>query len=232
MNAGKGGSTVNNTRFLAGPIHQHILQLWVQPKAICPFGVELAHKVTFETKERYGKWDCSRASPVPRHVYALACLCHISYTSDENVMRGLGLDHWFGTHSSSVEAKAEIDWLAASATALCIVDLVGLMSGFSMFKNSLSLLHICLHFFGSISVCWFILYSWHYKTFWYSFIGTNIIPSVAELLNALALFCCKTDRYYWSPLWSRGTYLLYARLRCTGQNTVWNFKNCRLWNVR
>ena len=127
--------------------------------------------------------------------HLLACVM-VSYTSDENVMRGLGLDHWFGTHSSSVEAKAEIDWLAASATALCIVDLVGLMSGFSMFKNSLSLLHICLHFFGSISVCWFILYSWHYKTFWYSFIGTNIIPSVAELLNALALFCCKTDRYY------------------------------------
>ena len=127
--------------------------------------------------------------------HLLACVM-VSYTSDENVMRGLGLDHWFGTHSSSVEAKAEIDWLAASATALCIVDLVGLMSGFSMFKNSLSLLHICLHFFGSISVCWFILYSWHFKTFWYMFIGTNIIPSVAELLNGLALFCCKTDRYY------------------------------------
>ena len=49
--------------------------------------------------------------------HLLACVM-VSYTSDENVMRGLGLDHWFGTHSSSVEAKAEIDWLAASATAL------------------------------------------------------------------------------------------------------------------
>ena len=63
--------------------------------------------------------------------HLLACVM-VSYTSDENVMRGLGLDHWFGTHSSSVEAKAEIDWLAASATALCIVDLVGLMLGLGL----------------------------------------------------------------------------------------------------
>ena len=188
----QGGSTVRDTRFLARPIRQTLF--------LAPEGANLpvwcrtySYKSLSKPKNNMG----SETVLVPvrflvTFTHLLACVM-VSYTSDENVMRGLGLDHWFGTHSSSVEAKAEIDWLAASATALCIVDLVGLMSGFSMFKNSLSLLHICLHFFGSISVCWFILYSWHYKTFWYSFIGTNIIPSVAELLNALALFCCKTD---------------------------------------
>ena len=125
--------------------------------------------------------------------HLLACVM-VTYTSDENVTRGLGLDHLFGQHTSSIAAKSEIDGLVGAAIALCVIDLLGLVTGLTMFNNSLNLLHICLHFFGSISVCWFILYSWHYMTFWYMLIGTNIIPTFFEVVSWLGLWVCKTDR--------------------------------------
>jgi hypothetical protein len=125
--------------------------------------------------------------------HLLACVM-VTYTSDENVTRGLGLDHLFGQHTNSVAAKSEIDGLVGAAIALCVIDLLGLVTGLTMFNNSLNLLHICLHFFGSISVCWFILYSWHYMTFWYMLIGTNIIPTFFEVVSWLGLWVCKTDR--------------------------------------
>ena len=125
--------------------------------------------------------------------HLLACIM-VTYTSDENITRGLGLDHLFGQHSNSAEAKATMDTLAAVAVGLCAIDLVGVIGPCTMFNNSLNLLHICLHFFGSISVCWFILYSWHYMTFWYMLIGTNIVPTTFELINWFAIRAFKTDR--------------------------------------
>ena len=123
--------------------------------------------------------------------HLIACLM-ASYTQEENIIRAIGLS---GTSAARAEAEANMVSALGVAYACFAIDLVGLMSGTSMFSNSLNLTHVCLHFFGGLGVCWYILYSWHYATIWYFIVGTNVLPSAFELVNFFKIWFCKTEPY-------------------------------------
>ena len=116
----------------------------------------------------------------------------VSYTQEENIIRAVGLSADANTKAAAMGTMGVL--LGISYTCF-VIDLVGLMLGFTMFSNSLNLLHICLHFFGALAVSWFILYSWHYEVLWYCVVGTNIIPTSFELFAWVKILFCKVERY-------------------------------------
>mmetsp|Transcript_9172 Transcript_9172/g.24854 ORF Transcript_9172/g.24854 Transcript_9172/m.24854 type:complete len:150 (-) Transcript_9172:25-474(-) len=72
-----------------------------------------------------------------------------------------------------------------------IVELVGLIGGFSIFNHGLNLLYIVMHTLGSIFVGMFILEEWHYVRFWYLFAFFCLPTAILEIVVIGSYACCK-----------------------------------------
>lgn len=89
--------------------------------------------------------------------------CAPPHTQDANVASGLGID----AGTSAVTAANNSLLSALGFGVICIaINLVGLMGGFTLFYDSLNLLHTILHFFGGVLTAWYIVDVWGYLSYW------------------------------------------------------------------
>ena len=98
--------------------------------------------------------------------------------------------------TASVEAeKASVKSSIQLALVLSLVcfafDFIGMFGGFSIFFQSINLMHIVLHFFGGCWNSWFILYEWKYEYLWNSWVCFNLIPALAEIGVLISIFVLK-----------------------------------------
>ncbi|KAF8563579.1 hypothetical protein P879_08055 [Paragonimus westermani] len=95
---------------------------------------------------------------------------------------------------SAVEAKYTSD-LCIVAFSLSVIfvlfELVGFLSGATMFMVSYNLVSIIFHFSGVISTSFFIVETWNLQSYWYIFVGTICIPLLLETTNVISKIWCK-----------------------------------------
>ena len=100
--------------------------------------------------------------------FLLTCGAFISsvlafYNAGTNVAAGYPLG---GSASDLSLGRASL-LTALSIAMLCfIVQFVGLMGGFTMFRNSLNLFHCVAHFFGGVLTAWYLIDSWGFLNYW------------------------------------------------------------------
>ncbi len=82
----------------------------------------------------------------------------------------------------------------ALAVVCLLWELLTLFFGFSLFNNVVNAFHIFCHFVGTVGLCWYLLDTWHYLTFWYLIIFA-IAPAVVELIATLRVLCCRIAQY-------------------------------------
>jgi hypothetical protein len=72
------------------------------------------------------------------------------------------------------------------------VNLLGFMSGFSMFMPFICVINIVSHTIGCIYTCVFIMESWHFMTFWYIWAFFAAPVAVLELFIIFGTLCLGT----------------------------------------
>jgi hypothetical protein len=83
-------------------------------------------------------------------------------------------------------------WLAL----ICLtVEFVGLFSGLSLFLVRLSVFSIICHFAATLLICWYIIDTWFYSSFWYIWIFFMLIPACVEIVAFIRAFCCRVVEY-------------------------------------
>ena len=83
-------------------------------------------------------------------------------------------------------------WMSLGLT---IFDILGLVSGVSMFLPNVNVAHILLHFLGSLYTSWFIMYQWNVATLWYIWVPFCLVPFLIELSSVLRVCLCNADTY-------------------------------------
>eukprot|EP00090_Calanus_glacialis_P020264 TRINITY_DN31182_c0_g1_i1.p1 TRINITY_DN31182_c0_g1~~TRINITY_DN31182_c0_g1_i1.p1 ORF type:complete len:140 (-),score=35.89 TRINITY_DN31182_c0_g1_i1:75-494(-) len=97
---------------------------------------------------------------------------------EDNVLACLPLDH------TQVEFARKDTELAAGlgvAIGLMAIEMVGFLSGLSMFSPVQSLLSIALHASATVSMAYLILDVWDCGLFWWIFGLCSCFPAVVEL---------------------------------------------------
>lgn len=123
--------------------------------------------------------------------FLLTCGAFISsvlafYNAGTNVAAGYPLG---GSASDLSLGRASL-LTALSIAMLCfIVQFVGLMGGFTMFRNSLNLFHCVAHFFGGVLTAWYLIDSWGFLNYWCVAVGAPP-PSPASLTPNLPARSC------------------------------------------
>jgi hypothetical protein len=75
------------------------------------------------------------------------------------------------------------------------IDLLGLVSGMTLFFGFVNLVHIVLHSIGTILTSFFIIETWHYMAIWWIWGVFSCIPTIIEILAILSVTCLKVHRY-------------------------------------
>nr|XP_033781288.1 transmembrane protein 107 isoform X6 [Geotrypetes seraphini] len=82
--------------------------------------------------------------------------------------------------------------VALSVTlGLFAVELVGFLSGVSMFNNAQSLLSLCAHCSASICLSFFVFQKWECFTYWYILGFCSALPACIEIILFIAVFGLK-----------------------------------------
>ncbi len=93
---------------------------------------------------------------------------------------------------STTSAAQVTLWICLGLTCC---DLLGLVSGITMFLGGVNVAHIMLHFLGSLYMSWFIMYQWNTATLWYIWGPFNLLPFLIELAAVLRVTMCGADVY-------------------------------------
>ncbi|XP_067946475.1 transmembrane protein 107-like [Watersipora subatra] len=65
---------------------------------------------------------------------------------------------------------------------LIAIELIGFISGMTMFMPTQDLISICAHCSAAISLSFFIFESWPCDWFWWIFVFCSVFPAVTEVL--------------------------------------------------
>mmetsp|Transcript_29703 Transcript_29703/g.70702 ORF Transcript_29703/g.70702 Transcript_29703/m.70702 type:complete len:142 (-) Transcript_29703:90-515(-) len=122
-------------------------------------------------------------------------MCSISYlvaaimvfsTMTENVLASLPKTY----ATTQFDANSTSLLVALIITCGCIgVNLLGFMSGFSMFIPAVNVIVIISHTLGCIYTCIFIMEGWHYLTAWYMLVFFAGPVALLEVCIIMASFC-------------------------------------------
>nr|XP_033781287.1 transmembrane protein 107 isoform X5 [Geotrypetes seraphini] len=82
--------------------------------------------------------------------------------------------------------------VALSVTlGLFAVELVGFLSGVSMFNNAQSLLSIAAHASAAVALLFFLLEQWACSIYWWIFTFCSALPACIEIILFIAVFGLK-----------------------------------------
>jgi hypothetical protein len=117
------------------------------------------------------------------------------YTISDNVETTIGVKETLINAElvASTTAGAQLTLYISLGTAL--FDILGLVSGISMFQGGVNVAHIMLHFLGSLYTSWFIMYQWNVATLWYIWVPFGLFPFIIEVGVMLRVLCCNADMY-------------------------------------
>jgi hypothetical protein len=117
------------------------------------------------------------------------------WTLSDNVETTIGVTATLNNKDlvDSTTAGAQVTlWLSLGLT---VFDILGLVSGLSMFLANVNVAHILLHFLGSLYTSWFIMYQWNVTTLWYIWGPFCLVPFLIELLTVMRVCLCNADTY-------------------------------------
>ena len=117
------------------------------------------------------------------------------WTLSDNVETTVGVTATLNNKDlvDSTTAGAQVTlWLSLGLT---VFDILGLVSGLSMFLANVNVAHILLHFLGSLYTSWFIMYQWNVTTLWYIWGPFCLVPFLIELLTVMRVCLCNADTY-------------------------------------
>eukprot|EP00474_Spongospora_subterranea_P009099 CRZ09557.1 hypothetical protein [Spongospora subterranea] len=86
------------------------------------------------------------------------------------------------------QVESEFDAAIWICIACFIIEYIALFSGVSIMKNAQNGFLSCLHLLGTVLLSWFILDSWHYKSFWYLVVCCSMIPAILESIVIMTTF--------------------------------------------
>ena len=117
------------------------------------------------------------------------------WTLSDNVETTIGvtasLNNADLVRSTTTSAQITL-WLSLG---LALFDILGLVTGISMFLANVSVAHVLLHFLGSLYTSWFIMYQWNVTTLWYIWGPFCLVPFLIELLTVMRVCLCNADTY-------------------------------------
>ena len=117
------------------------------------------------------------------------------WTLSDNVETTIGVTATLNNKDlvDSTTAGAQVTlWLSLGLT---VFNILGLVSGLSMFLANVNVAHILLHFLGSLYTSWFIMYQWNVTTLWYIWGPFCLVPFLIELLTVMRVCLCNADTY-------------------------------------
>mmetsp|Transcript_8104 Transcript_8104/g.13477 ORF Transcript_8104/g.13477 Transcript_8104/m.13477 type:complete len:142 (+) Transcript_8104:104-529(+) len=114
----------------------------------------------------------------------LVALLLLFATVDNNIEISLG----DSASSADKEEAVNNAWSALIIGFLCFLcDFSGLFFGTTLFYNTGNMLHIFLHFCGSLLLSWVVTDTWNYKAIWPIVVFCNLPTALYELTILLAI---------------------------------------------
>ena len=97
--------------------------------------------------------------------------------------------------SDEAEARQELRRAIGLALACFALDAVGIFGAVSIFFGSVNLTQSALHFLGGLYTCWFVLYEWHYASYWTICGLFSVLPALVEAGALARVFVFKAVPY-------------------------------------
>merc|ERR1711959_586276 len=123
---------------------------------------------------------------VPARFFAM--LCHlvasflVFYTMEHNILASMPQQHSSTEYNN---AETEMRYYLAAAMLCFIVQLFGLLSGFTKFTNKLNSFHVWINVVGFAMVIFFSLENWRYQHYGQIVGFCSILPATVEFLVIL-----------------------------------------------
>lgn len=111
-------------------------------------------------------------------------ICHlvasfmVFYTMEHNILASMPESH---TPNQYDEAVKEMNWALAVAMLCFILQLGGLLLGFSMFVNKVNAFYVWIHIVGTATVLLFSIENWRYENYWHIVGFCCVLPAIIEL---------------------------------------------------
>lgn len=118
----------------------------------------------------------------------LVSLLMIVYTKKENILAGLPRDPGKARYD---DAKAEFEAAYVVCLVCFVFDMVGILTGTSLFFPKANLLQIICHFAGGVLVSSMIAQSWQYQYIWLVVAFCNVPTALCEIAILVAIFVLK-----------------------------------------
>nr|XP_033781283.1 transmembrane protein 107 isoform X3 [Geotrypetes seraphini] len=118
----------------------------------------------------------------------LVIVITIFWSRENNVLACLPL-----TYTKEQYSSRDTEMIVALSVTLGLfaVELVGFLSGVSMFNNAQSLLSLCAHCSASICLSFFVFQKWECFTYWYILGFCSALPACIEIILFIAVFGLK-----------------------------------------
>uniref|UniRef100_A0A7S2UVK1 Transmembrane protein 107 n=1 Tax=Fibrocapsa japonica TaxID=94617 RepID=A0A7S2UVK1_9STRA len=116
----------------------------------------------------------------------------VMYVMEEQVYAGLSAD---ATDKEIAAATAELEGAVLLAIICFLVDLLGLVAGFTIFSTRVNVFQIIAHFVGGIQVSTFIHEVWDYRVLWYIVVFCNVTTALVEIFVILRIFVVRALLY-------------------------------------
>ena len=122
----------------------------------------------------------------------LICVWLLTYTKDANITSSLSLDY---TQQQWNTIDTSINWAAGLHFTCFTIELLGLLTGISLFKPAIHTFDIFAHFCGALILSWTIINSWHYNYIWIVWGFFSLIPALLEIVVFASVGCFKVSEY-------------------------------------
>ena len=164
---------------------------WMHQATDMPADLQ-AHLSTTGTQSSYSSGTTWRSAVIPARFMLtmghLVSLLMIVYTKKENILAGLPRDPGKARYD---DAKAEFEAAYVVCLACFVFDMVGILTGTSLFFPKANLLQIICHFAGGVLVSSMIAQSWQYQYIWLVVAFCNVPTALCEIAILVAIFVLK-----------------------------------------
>ncbi|XP_055516922.1 transmembrane protein 107-like isoform X2 [Leucoraja erinacea] len=95
------------------------------------------------------------------------------------------------THDQYQNRDKELIVALSVTFGMFLIELVGFLTGVSMFNSTQNLISVIAHCSGSICLSFFVIVKWECWTYWYIFGVCSALPACTEIVLVIAVFGLK-----------------------------------------
>ncbi|XP_069073593.1 transmembrane protein 107 isoform X1 [Pleurodeles waltl] len=118
----------------------------------------------------------------------LVIVITIFWSRNNNVLACLPVNY---TPEQFTSRDTELVVALSITLGLFVVELVGFLSGVSMFNNTQGLISIAAHASASVSLLFFLFEQWDCSIYWWIFAFCSVLPAFVEIILFIAVFGLK-----------------------------------------